>query len=211
MRLHHAYISPGHCCHSCPVCMQNSYQSPPSWTAIKHNQISCCPCQSVFLHWLLVNILFSWVRQVTALEPFTGPPGSAAGPADTHQKFMAALAKAALAQVHSCTCLHTHCHTLQFAPTSKTICRLQKVPGTNSMHSTSRLCSATAGLLLGSGGVVFWFVNHVFAVGIPTMVLVTSSGFDLVWRNACDCYDVSIISKGMWCFDHVQHHLCLAL
>lgn len=29
----------------------------------------------------------------------TGPPGSVTGAADTHQKFMAALAKAALAQV----------------------------------------------------------------------------------------------------------------
>ena len=30
---------------------------------------------------------------------YAGPPGSANSPADTHQKFMAALAKAALAQV----------------------------------------------------------------------------------------------------------------
>ena len=40
--------------------------------------------------------------------PSAGPPGSQTGPADTHQKFMAALAKAALSQVHkACRNLHT--------------------------------------------------------------------------------------------------------
>lgn len=59
-----------------------------------------------------------------------GPPGNATAPADTHQKFMAALAKAALAQVHPCT-THTHCthssapvytkHDVKYASGARTI------------------------------------------------------------------------------------------
>ena len=63
---------------------------------------------------------------IDAFEPSAGPPGSATGPADTHQKFMAALAKAALAQVDFYTHLHTVCHVGHFALTSRKVCRLQR-------------------------------------------------------------------------------------
>ena len=72
------------------------------------------------MHRFVANVLLT-VLLLTALEPSAGPPGSDTGPADTHQKFMAALAKAALAQVGTCTCLHTVCHVLLFAVASRKV------------------------------------------------------------------------------------------
>ena len=87
--------------------------------SLSDSQLPCCPQLScVSVHWGVTNIILTALL-LTALEPSVGPPGSASGPADTHQKFMAALAKAALAQVATCACLHTVCQVVHFALGSK--------------------------------------------------------------------------------------------